>query len=330
MILKDGHSTSYLFDYRDGKIQQGLGLGIYLDDYLRFKRGQLNFILGHDNVGKSYWMLWYFLALATNHNLTFTLFMDENSAQKAMRDLIRMYFGRKITELTDSELQVGIMKIEHHFKFVDNLKRYTPEELLEVFKTSKTDAYLIDPFNGLKTALSYSSNYDVLNDLKMFCKTTNSTIYINAHPSTASGRRQAIYPQGHAWQGHITPPFKDDIEGGKAFSNKADDFIVIHRLIGSETMKFETLVEIKKVKDTDDGGGQTLLEQPIMFNYNSANGFKCGGIDCIKHPKTSYQAPVELPIPKYPPVASFYEAGVRENEPERIINDPDRGIKFPF
>jgi len=151
----------------------------------------------------------------------------------------------------------------------------------------------------------------------------NLGYWINNHAVTAALRNRDA-------DGYTKAPGKEDTEGGGKFSNKADEFIVIHRLIGSESMRFETLVEIKKVKDTDDGGGQTLLEQPIMFNYNSANGFKCGGIDCIKHPKTSYQAPVELPIPKHPPVASFYEAGVRENEPERIINDPDKGIQFPF
>ena len=38
MILKEGHSTQFLNDYRDGKIQKGLGLGIELDQYLLFKQ----------------------------------------------------------------------------------------------------------------------------------------------------------------------------------------------------------------------------------------------------------------------------------------------------
>lgn len=82
MILKNGHSTQYLLDYKDGKISQGLGIGCVLDDYLRFKTKQLNIVLGHDNVGKSYFMLWYFLALAVNHNLKFVLWMGENSSGK--------------------------------------------------------------------------------------------------------------------------------------------------------------------------------------------------------------------------------------------------------
>jgi hypothetical protein len=50
MILKTGHATQYLNDFKEGKIAQGLGIGCILDDYIRFKTKQLNIVLGHDNV----------------------------------------------------------------------------------------------------------------------------------------------------------------------------------------------------------------------------------------------------------------------------------------
>ena len=295
MILKDGHSTQTLLDYRDGKIQKGLGLGIYFDDYFLHKKGQLNFILGHDNVGKSYFVEWYFLALATNHNLKFTLFMDENTPYKVFRDMLVMYYAKPIEQMTDNEIERGVLKLEHHFKFVDNTKRYTPEELLKVFDETDTDVYLLDPYNALKTSLSYSGNYEVLNELKMYCKTKNKTIYINAHPSTAAGRKQAVYPKGHDWEGHLLPPFKDDIEGGKPFSNKADDFLIVHRLNGHDTLKYTTFVDVRKIKDTATGGQQTDLNIPVAFDFNFGYGFKCGGIDCIKRPK---EVQVNAFIPK--------------------------------
>ena len=286
MIVANGHSNDFLNKYRNNQIQKGLGLNIYLDDYLLFKRGQLNFILGHDNVGKSYWIMWYFLSLATQHDLKFTLFMDENSVNNAMRDLVRMYLGKKIQDSSQMELDIAIIKIESHFNFIDNSKRYTPEEILNVFRECKSDVFLIDPFNALKMQMSYSSNYDVLNELKMFCKTTKSTIYINAHPSSQSGRRMAVFPKGHDYEGQVMPPMKDDIEGGKAFSNKADDFLILHRFVASKTNNTTTLLEVRKVKDTDTGGQQTLINNPIAFDFNRGNGFLCGGQDSIKRPKT--------------------------------------------
>ena len=281
MILPEGHSTNYLHDYLDGKIPFGLGIGCYLDDHLKWKTGQLNIILGHDNVGKTYFIEWYFLALATQHNLTFTLFMDENYQGKVMRDLIQMYMGKPFRDLTPTELRKGIIKMEYYFKFVDNQKRYTPDELLNIFANSNTDNYLIDPFNGLKTAMSYSSNYDVLNELKHFTK-TGKTIYVNTHPSSASGRRSAVYPDKHTWAGHVMAPLKSDIEGGKAFANKADDFLVIHRMTQHPEMWNQTMCEVVKIKDTDTGGMPTKLNSPVLLDYNKGLGFRVGGIDCIK------------------------------------------------
>jgi len=54
MLKSAGDSLDYLLNYRNGKIKQGLEIGCVLDDYLRFKPKQLNIILGHDNVGKTY------------------------------------------------------------------------------------------------------------------------------------------------------------------------------------------------------------------------------------------------------------------------------------
>jgi len=326
MILKDGHSTQQILDYKNGLIPKGLELGIYLDEHFVHKQGQLNFSLGHDNVGKTYFMEWYFLALATNHNLTFTLFMDENPPYKVLRDMLKMYLAKPIEEMTEKEIQKGLMKLENHFKFVDNTKRYTPEEIINVFRETNTDVYLIDPFNALKSSMTYAGNYDVLNELKMFCKTTGKTIYINAHPSTASGRKQAVYSKGHNWEGHIMFPFKDDIEGGKPFSNKADDFIIIHRFNGHETLRFTTLVEVKKIKDTDTGGRQTLNEQPIFFDYNFGYGFKCGGIDCIKRAK-NVQTNLYTPKQEVNKPVDFNKIGRQVNESK--LTPEDEGF-FPF
>ncbi len=293
MILNNGHSTQYLNDYLDGKIPTGLKLGCDLDDYYVHKQGQLNIILGHDNVGKTYFLEWYFLALATNHDLKFCLFMDENYHGKVMRDLIQMYAGKKFMELSYNEVRKYETILEQNFKFVDNTKRYTPDELLNIFDKAECDVHLIDPFNGLKTPMSYSSNYDVLNDLKHFTK-NGKTIYINAHPSSASGRRSAVYPEKHGWAGHVMPPLKSDIEGGKAFANKADDFLIVHRLTQHPDLWNYTMVEVTKIKDTDTGGKPTMLNEPMMLDYNFGLGFVIRGKDVIKRlssPSTKAIAP---------------------------------------
>ena len=60
MILRQGSSRQYLEDYRNGKIKKGIGIGCKLDDHIRFKPKQFNGVLGSDNVGKSFFIIWYF------------------------------------------------------------------------------------------------------------------------------------------------------------------------------------------------------------------------------------------------------------------------------
>lgn len=282
MILKNGHSTQYLLDYKDGKISQGLGIGCILDDYLRFKVKQLNIVLGHDNVGKSYFMLWYFLALAVNHNLKFVLWMGENSSGQVMRDLIQMYSGRKFNELTKGEILAHQNELETKFQFISNEQMYTPQEILKLIESTDANVGLIDPFTGLNRGMQHSDNYEFLNYTRDFCNRTGKTLYISTHPNSESGRNSMLYPQEHHWHGHLKPPLKAHIEGGKPFLNRCDDMIVIHRLVKHAEMKYQTMVEVEKIKDRDTGGQQTELNQPLLFDYNYGLGFKIGGIDPIK------------------------------------------------
>jgi hypothetical protein len=281
MILQNGHSTQWLTDYKDGKIPNGLGIGCNFDDNYRFKLGQFNIILGADNVGKTFWTEWYYCTLAINYGLTFTFFMDENPAHKVMRDMIQFHTGKHFKDLTHQEIRRSEMFLEHHFKFIDNTKRYTPENILDLFNDANTDGYLIDPYNALKASLSYAGNYDVLNEFKMFSK-SGKTITVNAHPSSDAVRRGSVYPKGHLWEGHLRAPMKADIEGGQPFANKADDFLVCHRLIQHDTMRLFTMIDVVKIKDTDTGGQPTVLNVPVLFEYNYGLGFKVGGVDPIK------------------------------------------------
>jgi len=283
MIEQKRASLNTLKDYRDGKIPKGLGIGCELDDYVRFKYEQTNIILGHDNVGKSYWAMWYFLCLALRHDLKFVMLMDENKTYKVIRDMIQMYYGQEFMSLTHQEIEECNDKIESHFYFVDNRKEYKPEDVLKIFESvGDFDAGIIDPYNGLDSSFSYDINYKNMRAFRLFCKKLEKTIYVNCHPATASGRRGASYPESHDWAGHTMPPIKSDIEGGKPFTNKVDDFIIIHRLIDHRTMWFYTMVEVKKVKDTDTGGKQTWINEPVLCDYNKGCGFIVGGKDPLK------------------------------------------------
>jgi hypothetical protein len=271
-----------LLDYKHGKIKKGLGIDCPLDDNLRFKPKQLNIILGHDNVGKTYFINWYFLTLAVKHNLKFCIWSGENQKGQILRDMIQMYVGQKFSEIDDKKILSTLTYLEQYFEFVPNDKLYKPNELLKIFKDSGCNAALIDPFTGLDREMSYSGNYEFLNEARQFVNETGITIYINTHPNSESGRSANLYADGHEWKGHLKPPLKDHIEGGKAFTNRCDDMFVIHRLIKHDTMKYFTMINVEKIKDMDTGGKHTALNEPILCNFNGGLGFEIGGVNPLQ------------------------------------------------
>jgi hypothetical protein len=281
-MLNKGIHLEKLFDYKNGKIKQGLGIGTKLDDYLRYKPRQLNIILGHDNVGKTYWINWYFLTLALKHELKFVMWSGENQYWQILRDMVQIYSGKAFKQLSERQISSYMAYLEQYFEFIDNSKLYKPNELFELFRKSDADACLIDPYTGLDRQMGYEGNYKFLNDARQFCNETGKTLYINTHPNTESGRSGNIYPDNHIWKGHLKPPLKDHIEGGKAFLNRCDDMIVIHRLVKHETMKYVTLVTTEKIKDQETGGAITGFEDFILCEFNHGLGFIVENKDPLK------------------------------------------------
>ncbi len=280
-MLSKGIHYKYLLDYKYGRIKQGLGIGCKLDEHIVYKPSQLNIILGHDNVGKSYFIFWYFLCLALKHDLKFCLWAGENQYGQIMRDLIQMYTGRPFKELHDEQIRSYSTHLEQYFDFIDNSRLYKPEELLAQFNDTDADCCLIDPYTGLQRQYGYEGNYEFLNMARQFVNETGKTIYINTHPTSESGRAGNLFAKGHIWEGHLRPPMAAHVEGGKSFLNRCDDFITIHRLVKHDTMKYVTLVSVDKIKDRDTGGEQTLLDDYIFCDFNYGLGFKVYGVDPI-------------------------------------------------
>jgi len=163
-ILDRGHDIGYLHDVRDGKLKPGLGLNnAAIDEHILFKRGQLNFVLGHDNVGKTAWMLWYYLCLSLHHDLKWTVWSGENKSGQLKRSLIQMYTQKNYMQLSSAEITRTNDIIENYFSFVDNRKMYKHQQLLDLFASTDCDGCLIDPYSGLDRGYSHTDNYEFLN-----------------------------------------------------------------------------------------------------------------------------------------------------------------------
>ncbi len=287
--------NTYLQDYHSGKISKGLDTGLLkLDDSIRFKQGQLTIINGLDNVGKTIWILWYYLTLSVKHGLKWTIYSGENKAGQLVRQLIQFYTGQYLHKMELNEVFKVEMIIAEWFTFISNDKQYTSTELFKIFRDSDSDGCLIDPFTGMKREYTHAANYDFLNESREFTNQTGKSVYVNTHVVSEAARR--TYAEGHEYAGYACPPSKSQSEGGQPFGNRTDDFLTIHRLVGHPARNFTTEVYIRKIKDTETGGKVTPIDDPLDFDFNSGLGFTMDGQNILNQTKNDDLAFKELPL----------------------------------
>lgn len=277
MILNQNDINTYLQDYHAGKITKGKGIGVTeLDNILRFKQGQLTIINGLDNVGKTIWILWYYLCLSYKHGNKWIIYSGENKGGQLVRQLIQFMTGKRLEQMELKNVFHAEIKIKEWFTFIDNSKFYKSTELFKIFKDEGNfSGGLIDPFTGMNREYTHAANYDFLNEARSFCNSTNKSVYVNTHVVSEAARR--TYPENHEFSGYPFPPSKSQSEGGQPFGNRTDDFLTIHRLVGHPLMQYKTLLYIRKIKDTETGGMVTPIDEPLEFDFNGGLGFTVNG-----------------------------------------------------
>jgi hypothetical protein len=282
MKLNHRDNDEFLELMRKGEVPLGLGLGIDLDNHLRFKRSSFNIILGHANVGKTYWLLWYLLSLSHKHNLRHLIYSAENTVHGIKRNLIELYSGRKIKGMPKEQLEECKQFVESHFDFIDSSKAWQLEEFMqEAQKDTSYDTLMIDPHNSFlrpRGVNPHEYDYEMATRLRLFCKKTDTTVYLCIHAATEALRK--THKDGD-FNGHPMPPSMADAEGGGKWGNRADDFLVIHRYVADPSNWMWTHVHVKKVKETETGGMPTMLNDPIRFQLHNGTQFLCSGVNVL-------------------------------------------------
>lgn len=288
MILENNSGKQYLDSIRDGSFKLGLEIGCPLDNHLRYKQGTFNVMAGHANVGKTKFILYYYLCLAVKHSKKFLIFSAENSTGGIKRDLIQLHSGKQLKDLDEQQYEYHFNWIGEHFKFIDFEQFYRINKRFmnfrDVFKAALEDcqyfdALVIDPYNSLATCEdikgnSHERDYAVASEFRMFCKQNNKSIYLLAHGNTEALRK--TFSKGHDFYGHPIPLMASDIEGGGKWVNRADDFIVIHRLTQHESEWMKTEIHIRKIKEVETGGTPTFMESPVIFHMDKGGlSFNC-------------------------------------------------------
>jgi hypothetical protein len=274
-LAKPADYDEYLQQVRDGTLRQGLTTGSpYLDEFFLFKEGNLVMTNGHDNTGKSVFTWWLLLLAAMYHGWRGIIFSSENTLGAFMRKMIQFYWGKSLHgkfAMSEAEYLIAKKFIEAHFSLIKAQEDlYNYKDIINMVKKAKKSSRyhygMIDPYNSLKIDLSgfsklstHEYHYEALSEIKSYGQQNDFGWFVNHHAVTAALRAkdgEKKYP---------VAPQKADTEGGGKVSNKADDFITIHRITQHPTDWMVTELHVRKIKDTETGGRVTPIDSPVKF-----------------------------------------------------------------
>lgn len=274
MLIDYNSVLSKLNDVREGRIKEGLKLGIpEIDEYFRFKPSNFNIILGHANVGKTSIVLFLMLSYSIKHKIRWLVYSSENEPHSIIRKLVEYLAQKPINKISHEEFQQHTGYIYSYFKIIDSTKMYTYKEIISLASSIKKawdyHGLMIDPYNSLnkdpqilKSVGGHEYDYQACTEMRIFCKTTNVSIWLNTHANTEATRK--LHRNGE-YEGHPQPPWAADVEGGSKFVNRADDFLVCHRYVQHKSDFMYTHLHVRKVKEIETGGRPTPIDEGVQF-----------------------------------------------------------------
>ena len=299
-------ADDYLNKKRNGTFVYGRETGYpEFDKYYRFKDAQFEMILGHDNSGKTIITLYLAVLDALFYDTKYAFYAGENSVGGIKVKLMEYYLFRKVENMTEGEVSKAKSWVESHFILIRNDESWTYRDMLAMGK-KLGDKYgikkmIIETYNVLEkeTTNEHQYDYKAMLDMRIFIKKTGIGITLNIHAATEALRK--VYPKDHDWAGYTMPPNKADAEGGGKFPNKADNFLVVHRMADHPNEWMWTEIHVQKIKEMETGGQRTFKNFP--FKLRLCHG-GCGFED----------------VSGFNPVLSYWE---KQYKPSALRPSPD-------
>ena len=225
------------------------------DDFFRWKKGDINVIVGYSNHGKTTFWLQMMLTKSIYDGWKWAIFSPENyPANDFYDDLIEMYCGRWLDRMTEEEYINACLFIDLHFFYVYPDNEHSIDSIHEKFRylilKKGVDGVMIDPFNQLdKSQKAYERDDQyisgVMKDIKRFALLNSVSYNIVMHPKNPN------YNPDKSLQ--VVDMY--DIAGGAMTGNKSDQIISYYRP-NFHIDKNDSAVQIhvQKVKRKRTGG----------------------------------------------------------------------------
>src|SRR5688572_20731672 len=237
-----------------------------LNPYWMFKSHHLVFFIGTDSSGKSF-LAWYLSILASMfHGWKVIIQSAENGDGELRKKLMEFYLGKSVKLMDDEEITVARDFVKEHFRIISSKQMHSIDEFLlkceiVVDEGFEANVVIADPWNSFEMPPSvdtYRSNIHSLNVLRVF-KETYCSVWMIDHVNTNAARNKDK-------EGYILAPNKADAEMGVMKNNKADDFLIVHRIGNHPLKKFETQIHVQKIKSVETGGDRTAKDEPVILD----------------------------------------------------------------
>lgn len=226
-----------------------------MDNYFRWKKGDINLCTGYANAGKSTFMLQLMLTKSVWDGWKWAIFSPENyPANDFYDDLVEMYLGKWTTNMTEEEYTKACNFIGEHIFFVYPENEHDIESVHDKFRylilKKGIDGVMIDPFNQLDSMQRSYQREDqylssVLKDIKRFALLNGICYNIIAHPKSPTYREDKSLPVADMY----------DLAGGAMWGNKVDQIISYYRpRFHEDKNSAEVEIYIQKVKRKRTGG----------------------------------------------------------------------------
>lgn len=226
-----------------------------MDEYFRWKKGDINLFVGWANHGKTTFAIQLMLTKSVYDGWKWGIFSPENyPATDFYDDLIEMYVGKWLNKMTEEEYVDAALFIDQHFFYIYPEDGHDIHSINEKFRylvlKKGIDGVLVDPWNQLDHIQKHFQREDQylseqLKDVKRFAL-LNSIVYnIIAHPVKMQRDSDKSYP----------PVDMYDVSGGSMWANKMDGILSYYRPNHHlNKVSPEVKIFIQKVKRRRTGG----------------------------------------------------------------------------
>jgi twinkle protein len=201
-----------------------------MDNYFRWKKGDINLFVGYGNHGKTFFALQLMLTKSIWDGWKWAIFSPENfPANDFYDDLVEMYVGKWLDKMSEEEYTEACHFISEHIFYVYPEDEHDINSIHERFRhlvlKKGIDGVMIDPFNQLdhlQKPYQRDDQYlsEILKDIKRFALLNNVCYNIISHPKNPDQKNQ-----------DRSLPVVDmyDIAGGAMWGNKSDQIISYYR-----------------------------------------------------------------------------------------------------